>query len=358
MIFTHLSSDQMTTNPISSHTAQAAALPRHILIGYWHNWQSPSADFIRLKDVSPDYDVIHVAFATTAGFRGGRMVFNPCSATSAAQFKSDMRFLQKLGKKVIISVGGLNGSIAIDNPQTEKDFADSMTAVTEEYGFDGIDINLEGKVELDDDDTDFRHPTSLSVTHLISAIRRIRSNFGPGFILSMAPETICVQGGYSAYGGIWGSYLPVIDNLRDLLTYLNVQHYNSNSVTASMRALDGKAYSQGTADFHVAMSEMLLQGFPINGDPENIFPGLTPEQVALGLPASAKIADHGYTTPDNVQKTLNYLYTGQRFGGNYRLRHENGYPGFRGVMTWSINWDAATYRLFSTTTRSYLDALP
>jgi chitinase len=347
-----------TSNLTKPSRPASAGLPRHILIGYWHNWRSQAADFIRLKDVSPDFDVIHVAFANATGSGDGSMAFSPCSATSEAQFKTDMRFLQQLGKKVIISAGGLNGSIAIDGPLTERNFANSMIGLIEKYGFDGLDINLEGQVELDEGDTDFRHPTSASVTHLIGAIHKISNNFGPGFILSMAPETICVQGGYSAYGGTWGSYLPVIHNLRGLLTYLNVQHYNSNSIMGSMRALDGKSYSQGTADFHVAMSEMLLQGFPVNGDPGNIFPGLTPEQVALGLPASSDIADHGYTTPDNVQKTLNYLFTGRRFGGNYRLRHKTGYPGFRGVMTWSINWDAAASRLFSSTTRSYLDALP
>ncbi len=357
MNYTKLSNTEASTKSKPSCT-DPAALPRHILIGYWHNWQAQAADFIRLKDVSPNFDVIHVAFASSAKSNDGKMAFSPCSATTESQFKSDIHFLQQLGRKVIISAGGLNGSIAIDNAVTERNFANSVIDLIEEYGFDGVDINLEGKVELDDDDTDFRNPTSSSVTHLIAAIRKIRNNFGADFILSMAPETICVQGGYSAYGGIWGSYLPVIDNLRDILTYANVQHYNSNSISDVMMALDGRTYSQGTADFHVAMSEMLLQGFPINGNPDNIFPGLAPEQVAIGLPASSNIANHGYTTPDNVQKTLSYLFTGQRFGGNYFLRHESGYPTFRGVMTWSINWDAAFYHQFSITTRSFLDALP
>jgi chitinase len=42
----------------------------------------------------------------------------------------------------------------------------------------------------------------------------------------MAPETAFVQGGMSAFTGIWGAYLPVIHALRDSLDMLNVQLYN------------------------------------------------------------------------------------------------------------------------------------
>jgi len=38
---------------------------------------------------------------------------------------------------------------------------------------------------------------------------------GEGFVLTTAPETAFVQGGFAAYGGIWGAYLPVIHALRD-----------------------------------------------------------------------------------------------------------------------------------------------
>jgi chitinase len=106
------------------------------------------------------------------------------------------------------------------------------------------------------------------------------------------------------------------------------------------------------------MAEMLLRGFPINGDFRNIFPRLRPEQVVIGLPAFANAASNGYTVPVDIQKALAYLTTGKSFGGQYTLRHTGGYPTFRGVMTWSINWDAANYQRFSSSTRSYLDTLP
>jgi hypothetical protein len=108
------------------------------------------------------------------------------------------------------------------------------------------------------------------ITNLISAVRELRNGFGSGFVLSMAPETFFVQVGFDAYGSSAGAYLPVIHGLRDILSYIHVQHYNTGSVTA----LDGRAYSSATADFHVAMAEMLLAGFPVAHNANNVFPAL------------------------------------------------------------------------------------
>ena len=342
------------TPTISIYSQASTMLPRHILVGYWHNWQNDEASFVRLGNISSKFDVINIAFALPTGRTIGEMDFTPCEATTPNQFKSDIASLHRLGKKVLISMGGENGSLALTDREAQYHFIESMTSIIQEYGFDGIDINLESKVILGAGDNDFRNPLAPAITNLIGAIRQIRAYFGPDFILSMAPETICVQGGYKTYGGVSGSYLPIIDGLREILTYLHVQHYNSDTMTA----LDGKNYSQGTADFHVAMAEMLLQGFQVNQNPKDIFPGLKPEQIVIGLPAFTNAASNGYTAPTEIQKALNYLTTGKSFGGRYTLRRPGGYPTFRGVMTWSINWDAAGYQRFSSSTRAYLDTPP
>ena len=341
-----------TSTPATAPSA-SVALPKHILVGYWHNWQAEATRFIRLRDVPESFDVVNVAFATSKGGSIGLMDFRPCGGVSADEFKLDMLYLHQQGKKIVVSAGGAKGSGEIGNAEAEQNFVDSMSAIILEYGFDGIDINLEGGVFLEEGDTDFRNPISPSITHLVAAIRKIHARFQPDFIVSMAPETVCVQGGYEKYGGVWGSYLPVIDGLRDILTYLHVQHYNSGA----RLALDGQTYAQGTADFHVAMAEMLLDGFPVNRNERAIFPMLRPEQIAIGLPARAGAAEAGYTTPEEIRKVLIYLATGRPFGGNYRLRYSAGYPDFRGLMTWSINWDATRSHQFSRETRSLLDGL-
>jgi chitinase len=332
----------------------AGRSPGHVLLGYWHNWQSQAAAFIPLRDIPHQYDVIHIAFAASDPARPGRMLFTPCGEAEPGRFKSTVRALRDLGKQVVLSIGGANGSPALVDEAAGQDFVDSVTQLVEEYGFDGIDVNLEGKVVLDPGDTDLLHPRSPSIVRLVEAVREVRSRFGTGFILSLTPETVNVQGGHRAYRQAWGAYLPVIQGLRDSLTYVQVQHYNS----APMLALDGDAYSQGTADFLVALADMLLRGFSLPGEAGQAFDALKPEQVVVGLPASAEAARGGFTAASEVRKALEYLALGRSFGGRYVLGNGHRRPAPRGVMLWSINWDAAGGCLFSQSIRDCLDRLP
>lgn len=105
------------------------------------------------------------------------------------------------------------------------------------------------------------------------------------FVLTMAPETYFVQNGYQYYGaGKWGGQdprcgacFPVIHALRDDLTLPHVQDDDSGPITG----LDNQYHSVGGADFHIAMTDMLLTGFPVAGDPDHVCPPLRPDQVAI-----------------------------------------------------------------------------
>ncbi|MBA4496279.1 chitinase [Paenactinomyces guangxiensis] len=340
----------VTTNPSAGG---GGGNGNKLLIGYWHNFDNGSAN-IRLRDVSAKFDVINVAFAEPTGRAPGEVGFTPYNATPE-EFKSDIAYLNSIGKKVVISLGGANGHLQLNDHTSKENFINSMSNLIQTYGFNGIDIDLEGgSLSLAGGDTDFRNPKTPAIVNLISAVRTLCDRFGSDFVLSMAPETAYVQGGYTAYGGPWGAYLPVIYGLRDKLTYVHVQHYNSGAMTA----LDGRSYAQGTADFQVAMAEMLLYGFPVANNTNNQFPALREDQVAIGLPSTQSAAPSGgYTSPSEIQKALNYLVKGTSYGGAYKLRNPGGYAGFRGVMTWSINWDAASGYNFSTNVRNVLDSL-
>ncbi|MBU7319362.1 fibronectin type III domain-containing protein [Paenibacillus oleatilyticus] len=323
-----------------------------IVVGYWHNFDNGSS-VLKLRDVSKKYDVINVAFAEPVSPGSGTIAFTPFNAT-VDEFKADVAYLKSQGKKVLISLGGANGTVTLSDATKKQQFISTMTSIIQTYGFDGIDIDLEGSsVALNGGDTDFKNPTTPGIVNLIDAVRTLSSTFGSGFVLTMAPETAYVQGGMGAYGGPWGAYLPIIHALRDKLNYIHVQHYNSGS----MMGLDGRSYAQGTADFHVAMAEMLLKGFPVNNNANNVFPALRPEQVAIGVPAVPSAAGGGYTPAAEVQKAITYLVKGTSFGGSYKLQNPAGYPGFKGLMTWSINWDAASGYGFVNSHRPFLDGL-
>jgi len=286
------SSAQSAAITASTTAGGGGGLPARLLVGYWHNFNNGSG-VIKLRDVAPAWDVINIAFGEPVGGSTAQIGFTPDTFTSTAEMQSDIQILHGRGKKVLLSIGGANGHVQLRNATERGQFVSSVRSIINTYGLDGIDIDFEGSsVVLNSGDTDFRNPTSPVITNLISAVREIRNGVGSGFVLSMAPETFFVQVGFDAYGPSAGAYLPVIFGLRDILTYIHVQHYNTGSVTA----LDGRAYSSATADFHAAMAEMLLVGFPIAHDSSRMFPALRPDQVAIGLPASPQAAGSGFTT--------------------------------------------------------------
>jgi len=74
------------------------------------------------------------------------------------------------------------------------------------------------------------------VVNLISALKTLKAKYGNDFVLTMAPETFFVQLGHQFYG------------------------------PGPIMGLDGQYHTMGTADFHTAMTDMVLTGFPVAGD--------------------------------------------------------------------------------------------
>lgn len=339
----------MTFHPYScSNSAIAASpLPGKLLVGYWHNFDNGLTPTPKLKDVSDKWDVINVAFADIAN--DGTVSFTSFNAT-ASDFKSQISCLNDKGIKVVLSLGGQNGALNLSNSAYTANFTNSLMATINQYGFNGIDIDVETGISLQSGDTDFKNPSTPTIVNLISSVKTICGSYGPDFILSFAPQIADVQGGITAYATNWGCYLPILYNLRNQLTYVHVQHYNCGGNSA----LDGRTYNQGTADFEVAMADMLLNGFPIAGNSGNVFPALRADQVIIGLPAAQGAAPSGgYIAPSEMRKALDYLTKGIPYGGSYQLSNPNGYPGFRGLMTWSVNWDAQNGYEFSNSYRPY-----
>ncbi|MFN3875899.1 MAG: chitinase, partial [Flavobacteriales bacterium] len=307
----------------------------HELIGYWHNWNDASAPYIPLDQVDPRYSVIEVAFALPASGSTSNMQFVPAQVSPSA-FIAQVQALQAAGKKVLISVGGATATVRLNSDAERDEFVSSMLGILGTYGFDGMDLDLEGASVLITGGT-IAAPVDQPIIRLIAAVNSIAAQYeathGHHMMLTMAPETAYVQGGQSAYGGIWGAYLPIIHGLRDRLDILQVQLYNSGS----MYGIDGGIYGQGTADFVVSQTEAVIHGFNTGG---GYFAGLPPEKVAIALPACPASAGGGYVTPAVLASAVNYLLgTGPKPGSYTRA---SSYPSLLGLMTWSINWDAVS----------------
>ncbi|MCX5050725.1 glycoside hydrolase family 18 protein [Streptomyces sp. NBC_00201] len=309
----------VTGTTTAGGTGGGGALPRHAVTGYWQNFNN-GATVQKISDVSSQYDIIAVAFAD-ATTTPGAVTFNLDSAGlggyTVDQFKADIRAKQAAGKKVIISIGGQNGTVSVSDSTSAANFANSVYSLMQTYGFDGVDIDLEN---------------GLNATYMSQALRSLSAKAGSSLIITMAPQTIDMQ-------STSNSYFQTALNIKDILTVVNMQYYNSGS----MLGCDGKVYSQGSVDFLTALACIQLEG------------GLSPSQVGLGLPASTSGAGSGYVSPTVVNNALDCLTKGSACG---TFKPSKTYPDLRGAMTWSTNWDASAGSSWSNAVGPHVHGLP
>ena len=187
-----------------------------------------------------------------------------------------------------------------------------------DYDFDGVDIDLEN---------------GLNPTYMATALRSLRSKAGANLIITMAPQTIDMQSTGS-------SYFALALSIKDILTVVHTQYYNSGSMLGCDQMF---AYGQGTENFLTALACIQLQS------------ALRPDQVALGLPATSAAAGGGYTSPGVINAALDCLAAGTSCGS---FVPPAKWPSIRGVMTWSINWDASNNYAFANAVKPHLTAMP
>nr|WP_308117346.1 chitinase [Streptomyces fuscigenes] len=297
--------------------ASAAAVPAHAVTGYWQDFDN-GAQVQKLADVPDSYDIIAVAFANATS-TPGQLSFSLDPAVgygSEADFKADIAAKQAEGKSVVLSVGGQNGTVSVNDATSASAFADSAYSLMQTYGFDGIDIDLEN---------------GLNSTYMASALHQLAAKAGSSFVLTMAPQTIDMQ-------STSAEYFKTALAVKDILTVVNMQYYNSGS----MLGCDGKVYSQGSVDFITALACIQLQG------------GLDPSQVGIGVPASSSAAGSGYVAPSVVDDALDCLTKGTGCGS---FKPPTTWPGVRGAMAWSTNWDASAGNAWSDTVGAHVHGL-
>ena len=112
-----------------------------------------------------------MAFATEDPVNPGGVTFSIDSGLATAlggytdaQFISDIQTLHGQNRKVILSVGGANGTISVSDATSATNFANSVYALMTQYGFDGVYIDLENGVT----------PTALA-----SGLRQLSQKEGP-----------------------------------------------------------------------------------------------------------------------------------------------------------------------------------
>ncbi len=318
-----------------------AQLPSRVLVGYWENWGS-----LRLKDVDDRYNVLCLSFleadktypATPFDNIVSDLEFVPTNKTT---LKADIPTVQSDGKKVLISIGGGNGSFRLNSITDKTTFVTKVKEFITEYGVDGIDIDLEQKTYVcatSNSAAKINNPTDVHITNLIDGIKEIMSwyqnQYNKKMILTMAPETAYVNGGLSNWtvtNSCGGHYLAIIEQLRDEIDLLMVQLYNSGSILD----LNGTEQFESSVDFVLSATEAVIKGFTAKGG-LGTYSGLPEEKVVVGLTTCA--SDQAVRTRSEIVSLMNYLLGIGSKPGSYTL--SNSYPNLKGLMTWSINTDA------------------
>jgi len=309
-----------TATAAPEDTPAAAAVPNKHLTGYWQNFVNPATPQ-RLSDVSDNFDLIVLSFANQDASRPGGITFGVDPGLSSAlggytdeDLKADIDAKKAAGKSVVLAIGGERGNVDFSSPESVANFAGDFTAIAEKFGIQGLDIDLEH---------------GFNVPNVAAAVKQLREQLGDGFLLTMAPQTIDLLP--------TGTYMELIGEVKDLVTAVHPQFYNSGS----MNGCDGSVVAQGDVDFITAQACLLLDV-------------LAPEQVSLGLPATAQAAGSGYVDPSVVIAALDCLTKGTSCGD---YKPEKTWPGLGGVMTWSTAWDAGSGNSFSDPIRAHLDSL-
>jgi GH18 family chitinase len=338
-------------------------LPSKVLLGYAHSWENTSAPFLYFSQmVGSKFNVVDYSFVETVNRDG----YTPVLTTNDTRYltngvfnkqllKNDIKSLRDSGVPVIVSIGGQNGHVVLENVTQKNIFVNGLKAIIDEYQFDGVDIDFEGG-SMNFSAGNLRDISYAGISayprlkNVVDAFKELKAYYGPGFLLTAAPETQYVQGGYSTYTDTFGSFLPIIQNLRNELDLLAVQLYN----TGGENGLDGQYYgSAKRANMVTALTDMIIKGYNIASTGMH-FDGLPASKVLIALPACPSAAGSGYITPTEGINAMHYLRTGTTFSGRtYTMQPGGPYPSLRGLMTWSVNWDASSCGNSSELSKAY-----
>jgi chitinase len=318
-----------TTAPPGGSTCAVKSRPAgKVLQGYWENWDGaangvhPPLGWIPITDSrirAHGYNVINAAFPVILS-DGTVLWQNGMDAGVKVATPAEMCQAKAAGATILMSIGGAAAGIDLSSAAVADRFIATVVPILKQYNFDGIDIDIETGL-TNSGNINQLSTSQANLEHIIDGVlSRMPSNFG----LTMAPETAYVTGGSVTYGSIWGAYLPIVKKYADngRLWWLNMQYYNG-----SMYGCHGDSYQAGTVQGFTVQTDCLNAGLVVQGTTIRV----PYDKQAPGLPAQPG-AGGGYMSPSLVSQAWKSSY--------------------KGLMTWSINWDGSKGWTFGDNVRS------
>jgi len=266
--------------------------------------------------------------------------------------KSYVTALHNAGLKVLLSIGGAytdTPGTSVDfhqvvtaaaSPQAfEQTFVQSVESYMTQFGFDGIDIDIEQGFSpgvggtLDNPGGD--------IAIVIDILRKLHTD-NPSIILSLVPQAPNISA-TTGFNNPWGTYASLAMNTYNILSWVGVQLYN----TGCNLGIDNICYTDdpSSQNFSVAMAADLLENWPAkdgSGRPTGFQPyisHLTPDQVVLGYPAPNSTGGSDgrpVKSTSIIKSAIQCLRTGTGCGSYIPPK---AYQTLGGVFNWEVTYD-------------------
>lgn len=362
----------VNSNSSVSINYQAAAAVKGHIAGYLPGWLgniSPTdlstSPYSAEKLSAAGYTDVLVAFGLFSTTQPGQIstgAFDCAGCVTKAYVDS----LHSKGIKVILSLGGaatgvpntsvdFHGVLSGQDPETFKNtFVKSVETILQQYGFDGIDIDIEHGLgpKVSGSRTEFVTPASGSDIDVLAKIINQLHADNPSVIVTMAPQTANISPNPNAFDATWGNYSSLIMQTYKSITWVGIQLYN----TGCTNGIDSVCYPDTGAspDYSVAMAADLLENWPQtnkNGQSTAYMPYtsyLQPQQVVLGYPApnAQGVSDGGpVTSTPVIKQAISCLQTGST--GCSQYKPPRPYTSIGGAFEWSLQYDQGNQYKFA-----------
>lgn len=326
------------------------------IIAYLPGWKTP-LDASAIKNAG--YTHVIVAFGVFSTANPGEIV-NVFDTVSKEYIKS----LQDLGIVVLLSLGGAASSApestvnfhqvlsaASSSDEFKQTFMDSVANVVKEYGFQGIDFDIESGLN---GEGSFSEPTG-DIAVLADIINSLHKQ-NPDLLLTLAPQIANVAA-TAGFDSTWGNYAALIMQTYDSLSWVGIQLYNSGCAYG-INLVCYDINNTTSPDASVAISTDLLANWPdqdSSGRATGFQPYISylkPSQVVLGYPATNAEGVSDGAPPaviPTVKRAIQCLRTAKQGPDScdtYIPPQE--YPGIGGVFEWEITYDANNNYKFAT----------
>ena len=298
---------------------------------------------IVMDKIDSSYNVIITAFIVTDTEGNYVLSFKDPGSTgdpvfSKEEVKQFIRNTKAQGRKVIVSMGGQYFHLNMKTQADADYFVEQTKGIIDEYGFEGLDLDLET-------DTLASIDPKIMGNAVMSVVKHYKDN-GIDFWLTAAPEW-CYIVPFMYGSGQWAShslpgsfYVNLIKNIGiENFTYIWPQSYNqgpANGIAGPEK--DASGYStkvtpgDGMDKFlsGLAWAISTNEGYSANG---NIGIKIPAEKLVLGIPATEGAAGGGMlyvATPALIKSAWD-----QMTDNNSKIA---------GFMNWSVDWDAMSIK--------------